>query len=253
MVKPNVIEEWRKFDEKKTPFIFPSDKELLNRDDFFEDIFSYEDFTLRLDEIKTAPSKLHLNLLPIPYIGNLEKAKLFILSANPGVGATDYKIQDDDESYRKILRNNIRQENFDDYPFFCLNPKYAWHGGFEYWEPRFMPIINELTKNKKWTYQKALHELSNMIAVIEYIPYHSESGPGRKNMESSRMIKNYVHQDLLPRARNNEIEIIVTRKVKEWGLNNVDHVIVYKPEQARSASLGIETTGGKRILQILGI
>ena len=253
MYDKNVIEAWRNTDLSREPYCLNEDIKQMNQSDHYEDIFSYEDLVKRLGEVKRAPQKVHLNLLPIPYIGNIEKAKVIILSANPGLGATDYKIDDEDDSYRKILMNNLKQESFDDFPFFCLNPQYAWHGGFDYWEPRFWPIIVQLIEKKSLNYYGALREISNLIAVIEYIPYHSISSPVFRGLESTRMMKEYVHKVLLSRARNGQIDIIVTRKAKEWGLSNEKHVIVYSSGQARSASLGIESDGGKRILKYFGI
>jgi hypothetical protein len=147
--------------------------------------------------------------------------------------------------------NNLRQENFDDFPFVLLNPEFAWHGGFEYWERKFSPIINNFVSENKITYLEALRLISKNVAALELIPYHSKIGNGITNLQSTRIIKDYVLQVLKPRAQEGEIEIIVTRKTAEWGLQNEEHIIVYQSNKARSSSLNIETEGGKCILRRL--
>lgn len=51
-------------------------------------------------------------------------------------------------------------------------------------------------------------------------------------------MKQYINDVLIPKAKDKEILIIITRKVKYWGLDKSDNVILYKPNETQSASLG---------------
>jgi hypothetical protein len=54
----------------------------------------------------------------------------------------------------------------------------------------------------------------------------------------------------LPRAEKGEITIIVTRAIRTIGID--DHELVnYDRRHARGASLGLETLGGKAIIEAL--
>jgi hypothetical protein len=246
-----LVEPWRKVDLSKPPYVFPGDEKYINDADFFSDINSDVEYVKRLGEVRENPCKGHLGLIPIPYLGNLKTAKIFILMANPGLGAADYKGEFEDAGFRQAMINNLRQEKFDEYPFVSLNPQFSWHGGFEYWEGKFTSIINRLVENGNATYDQALKLLSNNIACLELISYHSKSNLGITNLESTISIKDYVHQDLKPRAQKGEIEIIVTRKTAGWGLECDTHITVYPTNQARTASLSIGSNGGKRIFDVL--
>ncbi|KAF0111111.1 MAG: Uncharacterized protein FD147_1212 [Chloroflexi bacterium] len=250
MIDNNLVEKWRQVDLEKPPYIFPGDEQLIRGRKIDPDIKSYEEYVARLGEVKEFPNKLHVGLIPVPYVGNLETAKFFILTANPGLGTTNYKGEYDDSKYRKQLIINLRQENFDEYPFMSLNIEFAWLGGFIYWERKFSSIINQLLENQI-TYDNALRLISNKVACVELVPYHSTKGCGISNLESTKMFKEFVHQVLKPKAQKGEIDIVVIRKAVDWGLENDKHTIVFPANQARSSSLGIDNEGGKRILELL--
>jgi hypothetical protein len=244
-----IVEEWKKVKIVDTaPHIFPGDEESLNVNNSFMDIFNFEDYTTRIDEIYENPAKMHLNLIPIPYLGNLQKAKIFILTGNPGLGPTDYE-EEGNKEIRQEFINNLHQENFSEYPFFMLNPKFAWHGGYTYWVEKLGDIIEETIKIKKVRYFDALKILSNLIAVVEYNPYHSKNSPGYVDLQSSKMIKELVKEYLVNKP---DTLIIVTRKVKEWGLTASDSIVLYDSGQSRGAEIGRNTSGGKAIIERLG-
>lgn len=59
----------------------------------------------------------------------------------------------------------------------------------------------------------------------------------------------FVQNVLVPKAKAGKIKIIVTRKASHWALPSSRNVIRYSGAQARGASLGIDTPGGKAILE----
>jgi hypothetical protein len=263
----DLIKNWRKCEFECPPYFFPDDEPQIRNRFFFPTFAKYvssEEFGQSSDK------SLHIGLLPIPFIGNLEKASIFVLMLNPGLSAGDYFAEQSMPKFREAQIRNLRQENSDDeYPFFCLNPQFAWHPGFEYWKKKFDNITGELAKHKGITYQQAMSKLAKNVVCLELFPYHSKRFPSvlsPKKLPSAVMIRNFVNERVLPKAINGEAIIIVTRGVKIWDLNlpkdknkNIiipknkeGNIIVYKPSEARSAYLTKTSPGGKAILNYFG-
>ncbi len=49
-------------------------------------------------------SAFHLGLLPMPFLGNLKRARVFLLSLNPGVGPYDYFAEHQVSDYGKAAQ-----------------------------------------------------------------------------------------------------------------------------------------------------
>lgn len=64
--------------------------------------------------------KLHIGLKPSPFVGDLEKAKIYYLTLNPGLNPSDYE-QDFRLEFEERYFNNIKQKKNREYPFniFC--------------------------------------------------------------------------------------------------------------------------------------
>ncbi|WP_152033488.1 hypothetical protein [Bradyrhizobium sp. DOA9] len=193
---------------------------------------------------------LHLGLLPVPYQGNLSRADIFIVVLNPGLGLSDYQTGED-AGHVQQLRSIIHQQfGKVRYPFLSLNPEYAWTGGFQWWEQKLRRVIQKLAAEYcEGNYAAALFLLSQRLAAIEVFPYRSRTfGAGhlRSMLPSVRVAKEFV-QSLVPRARREEVTIVVSRGIKAIGLE--DHKLAnYDARLARGASLGPETLGGNAIL-----
>jgi hypothetical protein len=87
-------------------------------------------------------SRLHLGLLPQPFLGDLRRASIYILLLNPGLGPTDYYGEYEVPSYRKALQANLKQRvDKDSVPFLFLDPPFAWHGGFGWWHAKLGSVI----------------------------------------------------------------------------------------------------------------
>gem|GEM_PF-1768553 len=168
-----------------------------------------------------------LGVTPVPYCGDLSKAKIFFLLLNPGLSLTDYyaEINKDGISIAEESMNTIRQENMNqDYPFMCLNPEYAFWSGFTYWQSRMHPIVEHIQKAEKLSYLKALSFLSQNIASLQLAPYHSKSFSSAhdkvsKDLESTKQAKDYA-QELSHRAEKGEILLIVARSAAKWGFDS---------------------------------
>jgi len=258
-----LVTRWRQCLLEIPPYFFPGDDEILTEDFAYATTFeSFEEFTISDSLSRKSQPRFHLGLLPVPYVGNLNRASVFIFMLNPGFRPIDYFAQQYVEEYRLAAIRNLRQENADDeYPFIFLDPRFSWHSGFEYWQSRFSDLIEAIRKSGKLhssSYRSALRFLSQSVCCLELIPYHSRSlcfSKKLENLASVAAMRDYVQNILLPRAGSGTL-IIVARGNRYWGLpteEDSDKIVVYKGYETRYASLSLKSRGGKAIAKHLGL
>lgn len=256
-----IVKFWRACPLDKPPFVHPEDLPTLRqcepsllglpRQNFRQFVAGkrFGDFD---------DHRFHLSLLPTPYAGDLERADIFLLQLNPGFHFTSYYGECGVPKYRRRLVRNLRQElDGLEFPFMFLDPEFCWDPGFRWWEEKLRGVATCIANRKHFSYLNALRELSRRIAAIELVPYHSISFRDHrliKDLASVRRAKEYA-QDLRSKALLTKCSIIITRKVKEWGLRRMRNgrVVLYSPALARGASLGPKTKGGQAILRMFGI
>ena len=141
--------------------------------------------------------------------------------------------------------------------FLSLDPQFCWHSGFVWWEKKFKELIQEIARLKfAGNYRDALRDFSHRIASVELVPYHSASFHEHriiKHLPSVAKVREFVHSELLPAARERKKTIIVTRQAAEWNIKPEEpNIIVYTGGHTRGASLSPRSAGGKAILRHYG-
>jgi len=252
----DLIDGWCKCNLESPPYLFPDDKlEIVNSHASI--YLTFDDYIMSSAFGESSDTKLHIGLLPLPYVGNLAQASIFILMLNPGLSPGDYFAEQHNREFREAHIRNLRQENAsDDYPFFCLDPRFSWHPGFGYWQKKFHIIIEALSKQSKKTYQQAMCQLAQSLAGLELLPYHSKSfGAGSllHSLPSTQAMLAFVHEILLPKVEDDRAIIIATRGGKNWQLPKHKNIIVYEGSETRSAYLTLNTRGGNTIASHLGL
>lgn len=253
-----LIEFWRRLEFNSPNYIHCDDKDII-ADDRIADFKNYDQY-LDSNSPGSDIKSLQVNLLPIPYVGNLREAKIFLLLLNPGFIVQDYYAESNSHELVLALQNNIRQEGIsDDYPFLFLDPQYLWHPGGIYWLKHLNKYVIEVMKQKQKTYRQALSYVSSKVAVLEIVPYHSKSFGYHnlaKDLESAKKMKRFVQDYLQPLAKDGKLCIICTRKVKEWGLDEKvenENIVIYPPKYARSANISFGSLAAKVICKFLKI
>jgi hypothetical protein len=127
-------------------------------------------------------SEPHLSLLPVPYVGDLKRAKAIIFLANAGFVDADYYL-DFSKGFGDLMLRNIRQEELE-YPFIYLDPNLAWSEAYQWWERKLRPLLG-IEVGRSGSYRKALGRLSREIAVVELFPYHSRDASTLKGFGPS--------------------------------------------------------------------
>jgi hypothetical protein len=247
------VESWKSFNSEAVPFVLPGDEALLTEPSIVCRTKGWADFVSDPDFDAPGNTRLHVDLLPMPFIGNLSNASVFMLMLNPGFGPHDYFGEFEVPEYRAALLSNLRQSGENSFLF--LDPRFSWHGGYRYWHRKLQGVILALASQRGISYGLARQFVQSQIASIELVPYHSLkfAVPKRvsKKLESVRLAKAFVHSELLPKADSGECLVIVTRAVKSWGLTKNENVVLYSGSEARKADLGTRGRGGKAMLTFL--
>jgi hypothetical protein len=198
-----LIDAWRRF-QPIPPFVLAGDEVVLEHRNLVARFDSWEAYIAESDFGRPATPELHVGLLPMPFVGDLATAKVFLLMLNPGLAPSDYFGEYTVPSYQKDLLRNLRQERVPSFLF--LEPQYSWHGGYLYWQGKLRQLIDELAACRSIPFGAARHFLQKRLATIELIPYHSRymKFPDRvlSSLASVALVKSFVQDQLVPsRAR----------------------------------------------------
>lgn len=249
-----LISAWNRFDSEQLPYVLPGDEAILRQVDLYCRHAGWDSFIAQPDFGVPGNSRLHLDLLPIPFVGNLKTASVFVLMLNPGFGPHDYFGEYTIPDYRATLLDNLHQTRSNSFLF--LDPRFSWHGGYDYWHTKLRDVIATFAQNAGISYGQARRFFQSNIAVLELAPYHSVNFtvPHRllTSLRSVQLARAFVSEELLPRARAGECLIVVTRAVKDWELPTHENVIAYTASEARGAHLSHQSRGGSAILNFLG-
>lgn len=257
----DILEFWNRLPLGTPPFVHPDDRQIL--EEKREDLSAKLDFDAFVKSERFGAfedHRFHFSLLPVPYVGNLKKADIFILLLNPGLDFIDYFGEWRMMEFKSSLEKNLRQDfESADFPFLYLNPEFCWHGGFIWWERKFRDVATKIAEKKfRGRYLDAIRHLAHRVAAIELIPYHSISFRQHsliRLLPSSQHAQEFAHNTLASRAHDGTTKIIITRQHKEWGIGSrtAGNIVIYTGGLTRSASLGRNTPGGKAILEQYGI
>lgn len=253
----NLLTAWRDFRVDSAPFLLDEDRPVLTSPSAAKRSVTHRSWREFTRDLARDDKQFHFGLLPIPFIGHLEKAKIVFLLLNPGLEPADYFGEFEVEGFRRRLVDNLRQNfSVSEYPFLYLDPAISWHSGYRYWHGKFKRIIEQLADEKwgKVRYQEARRQFANLVACLQLVPYLSASyhlsDTDRKQLTSTNLALEYVRTVLHSRSQAGEVLIIVTRKTKVWDLKASEHVIVYSNSEVRAAHLTPATS--TRITEFLG-
>ncbi len=220
----------------------------------FKHVVLHESFSAYCEDplFRLNDTRLHIGLVPIPYMGNLSEASIFLLMLNPGLHPVDYFSEERFNDYRDLLIDNLHQKNGSE--FLCLDPRWSWHSGGQYWLGKFQDLAVNLSSTTV-SFKDVLKVLAQQVACVELMPYHSPSfhvpNALLQKLASVQLVQRFAKEDLWPRALRGEILLVVTRQVGRWGLTESRNVILYSSAQARGGHISTATLGGQAILKFL--
>ena len=179
-------------------------------------------------------NKILTNLLVVPFFGDVENAKIYILMGNPGFHTGDYVDEVEDEGYINLIKQNLKLELK---TFKPLHEKAINTGGYLYWSHngRIPKISKFLTDLNKQSYSTNYELVKNSICVVESIAYHSCNKPNDElyKLPSSKLTKKLVNEYIQQRINNNEAMCFVWRSVSFWKMQEHKNLLIRDPTQAQ--------------------
>lgn len=253
---PSLVQFWTDFDAEAEFLIHPADRAAILRSPKLTARYSSFDDYAASESFGERAARLHLALIPVPFVGELAKADVFVLLLNPGFGFQNYFGEYRVPEFRARLLANLRGENESyGFPFMFLDPSFCWDGGFVWWEQKFREIARKLVaKGIVKSYRAALQALSKRVAAVELFPYHSVASPPDRlvRVPSAKAALHFVQEHLLERVMVGSATVVVTRRAAAWGIPaGTPNVVTYGGGQTRSASISLQTSGGQAILKRL--
>lgn len=183
---------------------------------------------------KQNKNKILNNLFVVPFFGDVENAKIYILMGNPGFHTGDYVDETENKKYIELLKNNL---SINSKTFICLRDEAINTGGFEYWSnngripkiSKFLSNLNTQSSLKNYEFVK------DSICVVESIAYHSCNKPSNElyNLPSSKLTKRLVNEYIQQRVDENKAMCFVWRSVNFWNMNFHKNLLIRDPSQAQ--------------------
>jgi len=257
IVEPTeLLKEWARWEPSHLPFVLGDDRERLEpaaRSESVVTFASWSDAISDPDLGSPEDKRLHLGLLPQPFIGDLQRASIYVLLLNPGLEPSDYYGEYEVPGYRKAVLATLKQ-CFEGMarPFIFLDPQYSWHGGFRWWHRKLRKVIEAFADESKQSFAWARDRLAAELASIELLPYHSakfcdaEGWLGK--LRSVSLARAFVRQFVIDRVKRGEAIAVVLRKVLLWDLPDIPGVVQYEGKHAQGARLDPGSDGGGAIL-----
>ena len=248
--------QWALWEPSRVPFVLDADRDRLQSPQASKSTATFASWP----EVIAAPdfgrpgdTKLHLGLLPQPFIGDLRRASIYVLSLNPGLEPSDYYGEYAVPEYRNALLANLKQQFHETAPsFIFLDPRYSWHGGFRWWHGKLAQVIKTFADERGVSFASARATLAAELASIELLPYHSskfrDADGLLSKLKSVTLAKIFVRDFVVPRVKRGEAIVVVLRKVPLWELPQIPGVILYEGKQAQGAHLDPDSAGGSAIL-----
>jgi hypothetical protein len=214
---------WANLKTSETIIVAEKDRKYIN--DLLNN-FNYDSFPKK--------EKLDFSVLPLHYIGDIEKSKILVLSLNPGIDEKYKKEYNEREkkglNFAKKIENNL---NFNDPDFFEFDYYEVEKEG--YWKrlrPLFAEEYDEMLRissksleNKSERLNELKEFFTRIISLVEFFPYHS----AKYNEYYDKLCINGKKKDYLPSQlfvfdiikerinnENDDVLIIITRSHKKW-------------------------------------
>jgi hypothetical protein len=144
---------------------------------------------------KRPQKKLNLEVLPIPFQGNPEKAEVVILMLNPG----DRRGYGESQALR---RERLRSYTFKSRPpFVSMKPAFAYETRC-YWHLRLAGLVNDTN----------IETVCERVMVVQYFPYWSVEGNVVHRLPASQP---YAFH-LVNEALDSDKLVVVMRAASKW-------------------------------------
>lgn len=159
--------------------------------------------------------KIHTQIMPAPFMGDVHNAPIVILMLNPGYDPMEDEIKEDGRNfynrYKHYWKNEIQHiQTIPESPFFALDIEYCKSS--PYWGNKLKFLLEHTDRVT----------LAKKICTIQLFPYHSKNyKPIYKNLFKYESFDNYLPSqkynfDLVDKAMARNAIIIIARGKTVW-------------------------------------
>lgn len=134
------------------------------------EIGSFRRLSFPLD--RKARNKLHPDLTPVPYVGDVRNATVILAMLNPTVGWADY-VDDAKQEFHDLLRWNRLQENVRD--CFAVDDASKAQSWSKYYRSIFKSTVKCATDIGRVSEERVWEALRRRLAIMELVPYYSQN------------------------------------------------------------------------------
>ena len=223
-----LIDFWSSFRNKKfsAEQFHPKDQEIiksLNRCRKSDYLTEIGDF---LDCARGESGKPHFHLTPVPYLGNLRTADIFLLMLNPKLESLDF-YTDRCAKFQEALRKN-REQKFSDGNRSCLalDITFGWTSWFTYYEGLLNGVTTKYGRMRGLSYSRSLAKIADRLAILELVPYYSSDGSWincqAEELKSVQHVREAARA-LERRARDGKALVVV--RSRRWGIEDKNNIV----------------------------
>lgn len=219
-----LIEFWEKPDFHDDTYIAGADYDVLNNAGMIIRAPQYQQAATSTDVITQAvvAKKVHADIPPEPYIGNMMEGRVFIIDMRPPCGTFDDEYNDKTGwgwgPLARVAAHNLIQDEQNAHAMYYMDPKLGETPGGKYWCTSETSKLGEYTKelvNKAHPGEttRALQLFSDHVCVLNICAYHSVGWMGLERvvpeMRSSQLMLDFIAEYVITRALNDEMAAVV--------------------------------------------
>lgn len=204
--------------------------------------------------VKKADSKkIHVDLMPSPYMGDIENARVIIFMNNPGIGKqdrytktgeveksflgeyTDHKRKDVLQALTSTIKQDMQSTLLKDYKFAFLHPELHNTEGGKYTLRKLRASIEFYCKENYVSKEIGIQHYANNICILQNFPYHCGFEPKKyqSNLKSHSRMQEF-YQEIVPILCRMEDRLVVivrgSKLLREFasGSNVIDYMQLEK-------------------------
>lgn len=211
---------WAEFKKDNEEYILPEDKPIINE---FNRIINNDEL------------KIHTDIYPFPYVGNVLEAPIVLLMLNPGFDEKEIEFYN---KFKETFQNQLLHKyDLMEYPYYPLNPIIKKDDS-DYWPKRFRQI----------TEHTHTHKLSRYICNIQFFSYSSKKMNWdyyKKILKGKFLLSQEYNFFLVKQAIKRDAIIIFLRRggQSRWH-NAIEELKTYENQYVAKAPFGAYLTEG---------
>lgn len=255
----NLLKFWTGYTPSATDKFHPDDREDLEASIRHQNVVrcaSLEEY-IGSNENHRTTGKIHANLLPQPFLGDLKNADIYFVLFNPGFSDASY-YEADCKALSERIAANLSGAHNEQYPFMYLDPNLCWTGGYRWWEQRLYPYVSLL--GRKDGYHAGAKALSKRVAAVELFAYASRTPPwdGKKRDDALKKIPSSkvaieAISAIVEKAKTGNAVVMFKRNAAELlGIEEKPEENLYKCGSNQGFQIGLKSVAGKRLKEWLG-